>query len=338
MAYDVAIVGAGFIGSTLARYLSHHYRVITFDVNPNPHLLKQVKNVEHKVCDIRHYQELKDKIGKPKVLVHTAIIQIPMINRMKEYAYEVNIIGTHNICKIAQETNEIQGIILCGSWHVFGEREYKTTVDVSFGYRPDKVEERARLYVISKMIQEGIVRFYNSILDEKTYAIIRLGTVLGENMPEKTAANIFITNGLQGKPITPFKHTMHRPMLYVTIDDVCKVFNIYIEKIIKGQTPTEQPDSDIYNLFYPKPITILELAEIIKEAITIHTQQTIVPKIEIVDKGLPILFDPNEKYNLNVDITKTINFFGIKKLKSPKETIFEIVKKRIKSSKTKNTS
>lgn len=326
--YDVAIIGAGFIGSTLAKHLSSNYDVTTFDINPAPPLLKNIKNIEHRVCDISNYNEIKKKVGKPKVILHTAIIQIPAINQMKNQAYEANVIGTHNICKFVKETDGILGLILCGSWHVFGEREYRTTIDVSFGYRPDKVEERARLYVISKMIQEGIVRFYNSMVNEKTYGIIRLGTVLGENMPEKTAANIFITNGLQGKPITPFKHTMHRPMLYVAINDVCKVFQLYIEKIIKGRLPTEPPDTGIYNLFYPKPITILDLAQIIKEAITQQTQGKVTPAIEIVDKRLPVLFSPNERETLNVDIRKTKNFFGIKKLKSPKDTIFEIVREK----------
>ena len=326
--YDVAIIGAGFIGSTLAKHLSSSYSVTTFDINPAPPLLKHIKNVEHKACDISNCNEIKEKVGKPKVVLHTAIIQIPAINQMKNQAYEANILGTHNICKFVKETDGILGLILCGSWHVFGEREYRTTIDVSFGYRPDKVEERARLYVISKMVQEGIVRFYNSMVNEKTYGIIRLGTVLGENMPEKTAANIFITNGLHGKPITPFKHTMHRPMLYVAISDVCKVFQLYVKKIIREHVTTEPLDSGIYNLFYSKPITILDLAHIIKEAITQQTQGKVTPPIEIVDKRLPILFSPNERETLNVDIRKTKNFFEIKKLKSPKNTIYEIVREK----------
>jgi len=327
--YDVAIIGAGFIGSALAKHLSSNYDLTTFDINPAPPLLKHIKNVEHRACDIRNYNEIKKKVGKPKVILHTAIIQIPAINQMKNQAYEANILGTHNICKLVKKIDGISGLILCGSWHVFGEREYKTTIDTSFGYRPDKVEERARLYVISKMIQEGIVRFYNSMVNEKTYGIIRLGTVLGENMPQKTAANIFITNGLQGRPITPFKHTMHRPMLYVAINDVCKVFQLYIEKIVKGNTATDQLDTGIYNLFYPKPITILDLAQIIKEAITQQTQGKVTPTIEIIDKGLPILFNTNERETLNVDIRKTKDFFGTKTLKSPKETIYEIVREKV---------
>jgi nucleoside-diphosphate-sugar epimerase len=40
------------------------------------------------------------------------------------------------------------------------------------------------------------------------YGIIRLGTVLGEGMPEKTAANIFIDKGLKGEPLTSYKHRL----------------------------------------------------------------------------------------------------------------------------------
>lgn len=323
--YDIAIIGSGFIGSSLAKYLSKNYSVVTFDVNPTPPLLKGVSNVEHRVCDIRWYEELKERIGKPKVVVHTAIIQIPAINELKEQAYEVNVLGTHNVCRLVKETREIYGLILTGSWHVFGEKEYAGTVDASFGYRPDKVEERARLYVVSKMVQEGIVRFYDSVVNDKTYIIIRLGTVLGENMPEKTAANIFITNGLQGKPITPYKHTMHRPMLYVAIDDVCKVFHACVKKIIRGNESGEALHNGIFNLFYPKPITILELAETVKEAVVEHTHGEVIPKIEIIDRNLPVLFNPDDKRTLNVDLEDTMNFFGIKELRSPRETIFEIV-------------
>jgi len=326
--YDVAVIGAGFVGSSLARHLSKYYNVVTFDVKPRSPLLKDV-NVEHRVCDIRRFEELKEKIGKPKVVVHTAVIQIPAINEMREQAYEVNVKGTQNICEVVRKTSEILGLILCGSWHVFGEREYRGTVDVSFGYRPDKVEERARLYVISKMLQEGIVRFYDSMANKKTYTIMRLGTVLGENMPKETAANLFIENGLRGKPLTPYKHTMHRPMLYLFIDDLCRVFHAYINKIVNGELVGSDSNGGIYNLFYPKPITILELAETVKEAISKHTQGKIVPKIEIVDKNLPALFSPDEKHALNADISKTLNFFGIKGLKSPREAIFHIVDKRV---------
>jgi len=327
--YDVAIIGAGFVGSSIAKHLSKSLSVVTFDVNPSPPFLRGVTKVEHRVCDVRRLGELKDSLGQPKVVVHTAIIQIPAIDQMKEQAYGVNIIGTQNICEVVKESPEILGLILCGSWHVFGERDYGGTVDSAFGYRPDKVEERARLYVISKMMQEGIVRFFGDMVGKKTFGIVRLGTVLGENMPKKTAANIFIENGLQGRSITPYKHTMHRPMLYVSIRDVCKVFESYIERILRGRSSGEESKSGIFNLFYPEPITILELAEVVSSAIVECTKGEVIPKVEIIDTGAPPMFRPDEKNTLNVDIEKTLRFFELETLTSPKEAVFEIVRGRV---------
>jgi len=326
--YDVAVVGAGFVGSALAKYLSRHYRITTFDLNPEPPLLKDAENIRHKTCDVTNYDEVKKKLEKPKVVIYTAIIQIPAINEVREQAYEVNVVGTHNVCKAVKEIAGTLGLVLSGSWHVFGERGYKETVDAAFGYRPDKVEDIARLYVISKMVQEGIVRFYDEMTEGKIFGVIRLGTVLGDSMPEKTAANIFLTKGLRGMPITPFRHTMYRPMLYVSIDDACRVFHSYIDKIINGSVAKGTSGDHIFNLFYPDPMTILELAETVKEAVVTCTKGKVVPEIKIVDKGLPELFASDEKGTLQVDISHTMNFFNIRKLKSPEQSINEIVSKR----------
>lgn len=70
-------------------------------------------------------------------------------------------------------------------------------IDEEFGFRPDQVETRARLYALSKMAQEAIVRLYDE-MSEKIYGVIGMATVLGERMPEKTAANIFISQGIKG--------------------------------------------------------------------------------------------------------------------------------------------
>jgi len=37
-----------------------------------------------------------------------------------------------------------------------GESGLSGVLDEGFGYRPDRVEERARLYALSKVIQEGL--------------------------------------------------------------------------------------------------------------------------------------------------------------------------------------
>jgi len=217
---------------------------------------------------------------------------------------------------------------LAGSWHTIGERELTGVLDEEFGFRPDKVEDRARLYALSKMAQEAIVRFYDE-MSEKVYGIIRMGTVLGEGMPEKTAANIFITRGLPGKSITPYKHSMHRPMLYVDIEDVCKAYERFARKIINGEfEKTGNSLSHIVNVYYPKPITIMELAKIVAEAIVKCTNGKMKPQIEIIDQGKPLLYNEEDKIKIRVDVTKAQKMLGLEKLTSPKESIEKIIKKQ----------
>lgn len=323
----IAIVGgAGYIGKSLARHLAEKFKVKILDVKPISEDLKEL--VTHVHCDIRNYQETINGLDDVDLVIHTAIVQIPLINEQRRLGYEVNVIGTQNVCKAVDENPHVKGMILAGSWHTVGERELKGIIDEEFGFRPDKVEDRARLYALSKIAQESVVRFYDEMSD-KIYGIIRMGTVLGEGMPEKTAANIFIEKGLKGEAITPYKHSMHRPMLYANIGDICRAFEAYAKKILDNEIEKSGNSlAHIVNVYYPEPITILELAEIVKESIIERTGGKVRPKIEIVDNGIPPLFTEEDKNRIKVDLSKAKKLLGLEKLKSPMESIREIVKLR----------
>ena len=227
--------GSGYIGSNLASHLQKGVQVRIIDVKPPA---KRLGNVEYFRCDVRNFDEVKKAINGLDLVIHSAIVQIPRINEKKCLGYEVNVIGTQNVCKAVDENKNIKGLLITGTWHIMGEKEIDGMIDESFGYRPDKVEDRARLYAISKLLQEGIVRYYDEMSD-KIFGIIRMGTVLGEEMPKKTAANIFIEKGLKSQPITPYKHSMYRPMLYVDIQDVCKAFKLFADKILNNEIEKE---------------------------------------------------------------------------------------------------
>jgi UDP-glucose 4-epimerase len=280
-------------------------------------------------CDIRSLDEVQKSLKDVDLVIHTAIIQIPLINENKRLGYEVNFLGTSNICKVVDESPRIKGMILSGTWHTIGERDLSGIINEEFGFRPDKVEDRARLYALSKMAQEAMVRFFNEI-SNKTYSVIRMGTVLGDGMPEKTAANIFISNGLSGKPITPFKDSMYRPMLYVDIEDICNSYEIFIRKIIKdGFTKAEKNIPYVVNIYYPQPITILELAEIAQAAIIKSTRGQIKPELVIIDQGKPPLFTKDDKTKITVDMKKSVELLGSKQLTDPAQSIERIVKARL---------
>jgi len=115
-------------------------------------------------------------------------------------------------------------------------------------------------------------------------------------------------------------------MLYVDINDVCKAVRMYAMKIVSGEIRKEENSlSHVVNLCWPKPITIIELAHTIRNAITKLTKEKIRPRIEIVDKGQPILYKATDKQNLKVDISKVHRFLGITNLTNPKKSIERIV-------------
>ena len=323
----VGIVGgSGYIGSALADYLSGKFTVKVIDKNPPRN---HNYNIKYQRCNIVNYNEIKQALDDVELVIHTAIVQIPQINEQKKVGYEVNFLGTQNVCKVVDETPLIKGMILAGTWHVFGERALFGIIDEAFGFRPDKVEERAHLYALSKIAQEVMVRYYDE-MSKKVYGVIRMATVLGEGMAEKTAANIFISKGLLGESITPFKHSMYRPMLYVDVNDVCKAFKIYTMKILNDEICKEENGlAHVVNLCWPNPITIIELARIIRDTITKLTEGKVKPRIEIVDTGRSVLYEPTDK--VKVDISKVRRFLGITKLTNPEKTLERIIKGSLKN-------
>jgi nucleoside-diphosphate-sugar epimerase len=321
--------GSGYIGSSLARHFAKAFDVKLLDVRPPNHKLEGHAIFE--MCDVRDYEDVKKSLEAVDLVIHAAIVQIPLINRQKRLAYEVNFLGTQNVCRAVDENTQTKGLILSGSWHALGERGLGGVIDEEFGFRPDKVEDRARLYALTKIAQESVVRFYDE-MSEKIFGIIRMGTVLGKGMPEKTAANIFIENGLAGKPLTPYKHAMFRPMLYVDIDDVCRAYENFAGKIINDEIDKKRSSlAHIFNVYYPIPVTIIELAEMIKEAIIEFSKGKIRPEIAMTDTGQPCLFNEDYKKSITVDISKALKLLGLKKLKSSRESIEKIVELKIKS-------
>lgn len=325
--YKIGIIGgSGFVGSSIAKHFSKRFKVKIID--PKKPNIELNQSMEYVACDIRNYEEVKNALVDLDLVINTAIVQIPLINEEKKLGYEVNILGTQNLCKAIDENSRTKGLILAGSWHTIGERELQGTINEEFGFRPDKVEDRARLYAISKIAQECIVRYYDE-MSEKYYGIIRMGTVLGRGMPEKTAANIFIEKGLRGESITPYKHSMHRPMLYVDIEDVCKAFEGFAIKILNSNFKKNNSLEEIINVYYPRAFTILQLAKIVQKAIIKNSKGRIKPRIEIVETGQKPLFTENDWKRLKVDISKAIEVLGLKKLRSPEETINNLVKEKL---------
>jgi len=119
-------------------------------------------------------------------------------------------------------------------------------------------------------------------------------------------------------------------MLYVDIEDACKAFRNYIAKILSANLGKEKNElSQIVNVFYPEPITILELAEMVGDAIVKHSNGKIQPPIEIIDTGKEPIFTEEDKKKFIVNLGKARKFLGLTEPISPRESIDRIVRSRI---------
>lgn len=308
----------------MALYLKDEYAVTVADVRPPG----QNDGLRFVHCDVRNPKDVDGVLEDASVALYFSIIQIPRINEERRLGYEVNVMGLQNVCDAVLRSPASKGLVLAGTWHVFGERGLNGTIDETFGSRPDMVEERAKLYALSKVVQEGIVRLYDEVAVDtgKVFGVIRMGTVLGAGMPELTAANLFIKKAISGESLTPYRHSMYRPMLYVDIHDICRGYGVYVSKIINHRAEVEGGSlGHIVNLFWPEPITILELAELVRDVFVEETGGRTSPKIRIEDKGIPESFSENAKSMFKVDARKVATFLSMSSMTSPRDSLKSLI-------------
>lgn len=322
--YDIAIIGCGHLGANLAKYLSKFFSITTFDIEPQSILLENL-NIEHKICNVVDFNQLEEMIENPLIVIHTVATNLakPPTNRL---AYEINVKATQNVCEIVSKNQSIKGMILSSSWHVYGEQCLSGIITEDFGYRPDKVEKRAKVYALSKVMQDCITRFFDNKEDGKIYGALRLGTILDKDMSDETAAGKFISKALEGDDVTPYKHSMNRQIFYVSMDDVCKSFKAFIDHIIKNKKNDIDSLEHIFNVAYPQPITIFELANLIIESVKKNSNGSIIPKLSIIKTNEEELEQNIHKTELELDISKIKKVLKVSSLTNPKEVIDEIIK------------
>ena len=323
----IAIVGCGFLGTSLAKYLKDFFSVTTFDITPQPKLLENY-NIEHKICDITNFNQLQEKIGNTTIIIHTVATNLANIPS-NSLAYDINIKGIQNVCETVSKNESIRGMILCSSWHVYGDQDISGNISEDYGYRPDKVEERAKIYALSKVIQDCIVRFFDKKQDEKIFGAFRLGTILDYNMRNDTAAGKFITKALDGDDVTPYKHSMNKPMFFVSMNDVCKSFKSFIDYILTKDKKNIGNVDHIFNLAYPTPVKIIDLANSIIDSVKKNSNGKILPKLSIVDLGIEETDSQIVEKSTQIDISKINEYLNISSLTKPEDMIDQIIRSRL---------
>jgi UDP-glucose 4-epimerase len=196
--------GAGFIGSTLAGRLCEHNQVVLFDNlarNTLQHTrLEGHRNVSFVRGDVLDYAAVSSAMAGAELVVHAAAIAgIDTVIRSPVTTMEVNMIGTANVLRAAQEHKVRERVVDFSTSEVFGSMAYRVSEDAQAV--AGSAGEARWVYAVSKLAGEHLAHAY--FREHKLPVVtLRPFNVYGPGQTGEGALQIFIRRALKNEPIT----------------------------------------------------------------------------------------------------------------------------------------
>jgi len=300
--------GAGFIGSHLCeRLVEKGSYVICVDnlytgSKKNIASLLTKENFKFIECDVRDRDRLIEifKEETPDIVYHlAAVVGVKRTLENPKEVLDVNIKGTENVLEAALNSG-CKKVVNISSSEVYGN-------PIEIPEREDSPKNVELPYAIAKLIGEKYAEIYYKKYGLKTTSL-RLFNVYGPRQdatPYGFVVGIFIKRVLQNKP----------PIIYgdgFQTRDFTYIDDCITPMIIAGEK--EAADGKVFNIAAGKPITILDLAELI---------------IELCGKNLQPIFEKEREFEIRhrfADISKMRTILGYK----PKYDLREGLKQTIR--------
>ena len=230
----VLITGhTGFKGSWLCQILLNcgaNVCGIALKPNTNPNLfsLLELENkIENHYIDIRNFDEVKKVFDnfKPEIVLHLAA-QPLVLESYKEpkYTYDVNVMGTVNVCECVRLSNTVRSFI-----NVTTDKVYENIEDPNHYYKEDEKLNGYDPYSNSKSCSELVTQSYiNSFFKEKEIAVstCRAGNVIGggdfaENRIIPDCVRAVIVNKIieirNPNSFRPYQHVLEADFFYLLV-------------------------------------------------------------------------------------------------------------------------
>lgn len=301
--------GAGFVGSHLCDALiDESYEVVCIDnfVTGSKENITQLLGhpnftlIEHDVL-----QPLTTDLGSLSSIFHLASPASP--NDYMSLTIEtlmVNALGTYNILEIARRNSA--KFLLASTSEVYGDPEVPLQNELYWGHAnpvgPRSCYDEAKRF--AEALTVGYNRRYNS-----SVVIVRIFNTYGPRMRTEDGRVVpnFIQQSLQDKPLTVYgdgKQTRS----FCHIDDM-------VDGLLRAMF-TESTEGEVINLGNPRELTVLELAEIIRDACKSHSEIVFYPLPEDDPKRrrpdvskAKVLLDWEPKVSLEDGLIRTIKWF-----------------------------
>jgi UDP-glucose 4-epimerase len=223
--------GAGFIGSTLAGRLAAANQIILFDNlvrNTIQHTsLQDNTNITLFKGDILDPLALAKAVEGADIVVHAAAIAgIDTVIKSPVRTMEVNMIGTANVLRAAQQAGVGDRVIEFSTSEVFGSMAYRVSEENQAV--AGSAGEARWVYAVSKLAGEHLAHAY---FREHNLPIVTLRpfNVYGPGQTGEGAIQIFIRKALKNEPINIYGDgTQIRAWCYV--DDMVDALMLAIER------------------------------------------------------------------------------------------------------------
>ena len=230
----VLITGhTGFKGSWLCQILLNlgaNVCGIALKPNTNPNLfslLKLENKIDNHYIDVRNFDEVKKVFDdfKPEIVLHLAAqpLVIESYNSPK-YTYDVNVMGTVNVCECVRLSNCVKSFV-----NVTTDKVYENIEDQNHYYKEDEKLNGYDPYSNSKSCSELVTQSYiKSFFHEKEIAVstCRAGNVIGGGdfsdnriIPDCVKASINNKEIEIRNPNSyrPYQHVLEADMFYLQL-------------------------------------------------------------------------------------------------------------------------
>jgi len=278
--------GAGFIGSHLAEFLleqGHHVHVLdnlsTGSLVNIQHLIRH-KNFKNTVADILDYRKLGQLVSQADQIFHlAAAVGVKLIMENPVETITTNVQGTENVLKLASLYDK--KVFVASTSEVYGKMMEMGNDVNSLNENYDLIlgptNKRRWAYACTKAVDEFLAFAY---FDEKQLptVIARFFNTVGPRQTGQYGMVIpnFVQKALLGEPIQVYGDG-EQTRSFTYIDDAIKALVELME--------TPEAEGQVYNIGHGKEISMLDLAEKVKEKTNSNSEIIKIPYERIYSKG-----------------------------------------------------
>jgi UDP-glucose 4-epimerase len=261
MSKVVVTGGSGFIGSHVVDALADAgHEIVVIDHRVRPHR----SDVQFEDVDLLDLSSVLAATRGAEHIFHLAAVSnVNYAYKYPVYSTALNVMGTTNVLESARINSAKRVHLASTVWVYNGAPDSDEAADETV---PFHLKGAGHIYTSTKMACEMLCHNYSELYD-LPFTVLRYGIPYGPRMREELLIPIFLKKALDGDPLTVAgKGEQYRKFVYVR--DLAEAHVLAM---------SDEAKNEIYNLEGPRKVTVLEVAERIRDHVGEHVKIEMVP-------------------------------------------------------------